>query len=184
MRGRAAPDRPSGASDRPPGVAGRPGPGARSASGRASAEIARRRRTGSARWRCQPRTQKRGSRSAGAARLDTGERGWHPCEPSAPPSGLKEFRQTYQSAMPGTLGHVLLSGRMASVISVNLARVRVPGWKQAVGRTGIDKRPTAHRVRLANDQVEGDAVCDVEHHGGYDQAVYAYATEDAAWWAG
>jgi MOSC domain-containing protein YiiM len=86
--------------------------------------------------------------------------------------------------MPGTLGHVLLSGRMASVISVNLARVRVPGWKQAVGRTGIDKRPTAHRVRLANDQVEGDAVCDVEHHGGYDQAVYAYATEDAAWWAG
>jgi MOSC domain-containing protein YiiM len=38
-------------------------------------------------------------------------------------------------------------------------------------------------VRLADDQVEGDAVCDVEHHGGYDQAVYAYATEDAAWWA-
>ena len=60
--------------------------------------------------------------------------------------------------------------------------VRTPGWKQAVGRTGIDKRPVAHRVRFANDQVQGDAVCDVEHHGGHDQAVYAYATEDAAWW--
>ena len=85
--------------------------------------------------------------------------------------------------MHRTLGHVLLSGPMASVVSVNLARVRVPGWKQAVGRTGIDKRPVAHRVRFANDHVEGDAVCDVEHHGGYDQAGYAYATEDAAWWA-
>jgi MOSC domain-containing protein YiiM len=85
--------------------------------------------------------------------------------------------------MHGTLGRVVLSGPMASVVSVNLARVRVPGWKQAVRRTGIDKRPVAHRVRFANLHVEGDAVCDVEHHGGYDQAGYAYATEDAAWWA-
>jgi MOSC domain-containing protein YiiM len=73
-------------------------------------------------------------------------------------------------------------GRVASLISVNLAQVRRPGWKQSVGWTGIDKRPVSHRVRLAGDQVDGDTVCDVEHHGGYDQAVYAYASEDAAWW--
>src|SRR5439155_18878699 len=30
---------------------------------------------------------------------------------------------------------------------------------------------------------DGDAVLDTANHGGRDQAVYAYAREDAAWWA-
>lgn len=28
----------------------------------------------------------------------------------------------------------------------------------------------------------GDVICDIEHHGGPDQAVYAYAREDLGWW--
>jgi len=30
--------------------------------------------------------------------------------------------------------------------------------------------------------VIGDNVCDLRHHGGDDQAVYAYAREDLDWW--
>lgn len=50
-------------------------------------------------------------------------------------------------------------------------------------RSGIDKRPVNGRVRLAQDAVEGDVVVDRVHHGGPDKAVYAYACEDAQWWA-
>ena len=66
------------------------------------------------------------------------------------------------------------------IVSVNLAVVGMG----AEGRTGIDKRPTAERVALRDDQVVGDTIGNPRFHGGYDQAVYAYAREDAAWWAG
>jgi MOSC domain-containing protein YiiM len=79
--------------------------------------------------------------------------------------------------------HVRTVVRVSSLVSVNLARVLEAGWKPDVGRTGIDKRPAQRRVLLFDHHVDGDAVCDVRHHGGPDQAVYAYAREDAAWWA-
>jgi MOSC domain-containing protein YiiM len=37
-------------------------------------------------------------------------------------------------------------------------------------------------VLLAPDGVQGDTVCHTKHHGGPDQAVYAYAAEDLAFW--
>ena len=49
-------------------------------------------------------------------------------------------------------------------------------------RTGIDKRPAAGPVTARRLGLVGDTICDTEHHGGLDQAVYAYAEEDAAWW--
>jgi MOSC domain-containing protein YiiM len=55
-------------------------------------------------------------------------------------------------------------------------------WAGSVGKTGIDKRPKLGRVALENDGVDGDAVLDTKNHGGKDQAVYAYAREDADWW--
>jgi MOSC domain-containing protein YiiM len=67
--------------------------------------------------------------------------------------------------------------------SVNLARVMDVGWKQQAPRTGIDKRPTPDPVRTGADVLVGDTICDLANHGGRDQAVYAYAREDAAWWA-
>lgn len=50
-------------------------------------------------------------------------------------------------------------------------------------RSGIDKRGVAHAVRLHPEGVAGDQVLDRKHHGGPDKAVYAYAMEDATWWA-
>ncbi|MEU5398838.1 MOSC domain-containing protein [Streptomyces sp. NPDC005963] len=60
------------------------------------------------------------------------------------------------------------------------------------GHTGIDKRPVegAGAVRVAEpgprgvggSGVAGDTVCDLRHHGGSDQAVYAFAREDLDFW--
>lgn len=61
---------------------------------------------------------------------------------------------------------------------------------QADGVTGIDKHPVDGPVRVAapgpkgsaGSGLAGDTVCELRHHGGYDQAVYAYAREDLDDW--
>ncbi|PRX99052.1 MOSC domain-containing protein YiiM [Allonocardiopsis opalescens] len=55
------------------------------------------------------------------------------------------------------------------------------------GRSGIDKRPVEGPVAISapgagRSGVAGDEICDTEHHGGADQAVYAYAREDLDGW--
>lgn len=70
--------------------------------------------------------------------------------------------------------------------SVNLAgpdEILSGRWTGRVGRTGIAKKPATGPVQAGLEQLVGDTICDVRHHGGADQAVYAYAGEDAAWWA-
>jgi MOSC domain-containing protein YiiM len=71
------------------------------------------------------------------------------------------------------------SGRLESV---NLAQAAPSSWKPRVGRTGIDKRPVDGPVSTGADMLVGDAICDRRHHGGPDQAIYAYARDDAVWW--
>lgn len=66
---------------------------------------------------------------------------------------------------------------------MNLAHVIKASWTQSLPRTGIDKRPVDGPVRTGAHVLVGDTICDLKHHGGPDQAVYAYAREDAAWWA-
>ena len=51
------------------------------------------------------------------------------------------------------------------------------------GLTAIDKRQVPARVEVTELGLAGDTQCDTQHHGGVDQPVYAYADEDAAWWA-
>ncbi|MER5281182.1 MOSC domain-containing protein [Streptomyces sp. NPDC002809] len=75
------------------------------------------------------------------------------------------------------------------VLSVNIGRPRPNPWK-GLGATGIDKRPVAGPVAVADPGpkgtgavgLAGDRVYDVQHHGGFDQAVYAYAREDLDGW--
>jgi MOSC domain-containing protein YiiM len=58
------------------------------------------------------------------------------------------------------------------------------------GMTGIDKRPAAGAVAVTapgpkgtgSVGLAGDRVYDVRHHGGTDQAVYAYSREDLDRW--
>ncbi|HEV7624455.1 MAG TPA: MOSC domain-containing protein [Amnibacterium sp.] len=47
------------------------------------------------------------------------------------------------------------------------------------GTTAIDKRPATGAVRVSRFGLFGDVQADRRHHGGEDQAVYAYAEEDA-----
>jgi MOSC domain-containing protein YiiM len=80
-----------------------------------------------------------------------------------------------------------------TVLSVNLAAH--PSHTDASDTpgglpTGIGKLPVTHPVRVeapgpkgtGGSGVVGDNVCDLRHHGGDDQAVYAYAREDLDWW--
>lgn len=77
------------------------------------------------------------------------------------------------------------------LLSLNIGRPRaVPYTDQAEGVTGIDKQPVDGPVRVAApgpkgvgaSGLAGDAVCDLRHHGGDDQAVYAVAREDLDDW--
>ncbi len=52
-----------------------------------------------------------------------------------------------------------------------------------IGVTAIDKRPVAGGVRVRPLGLRADVQADRKHHGGEDQAVYAYADEDAAYFA-
>ena len=70
------------------------------------------------------------------------------------------------------------------VVSVNVAVVRTDEWTRVKsGRSGIDKRPVVGPVHLGRSGVDGDTICDVKHHGGPDQAVYAYSCADLDFWS-
>jgi len=67
--------------------------------------------------------------------------------------------------------------------SVNVGRPRTE--RSARGReitSAIWKHPVAGRVRAAGVNLEGDDQADRRVHGGPDQAIYAYAAQDTAWW--
>ena len=76
------------------------------------------------------------------------------------------------------------------LLSVNVGQPCPSPWA-AVKVTGIDKRPVHGPVMVTPAPAKGtgivglagDRVYDVHHHGGPDQAVYAYAGEDLDMWA-
>lgn len=52
-----------------------------------------------------------------------------------------------------------------------------------MGVTAIDKRPVDGTVKIGPFGVFADVQADRRHHGGLDKAIYAYAEEDAQYWA-
>lgn len=71
---------------------------------------------------------------------------------------------------------------MASVRSVNVGLPREAQWAE-IGRTSIDKAPVTGPVAVDELGLAGDQVSDTRHHGGTEQAVYAFAREDLDRWA-
>lgn len=65
------------------------------------------------------------------------------------------------------------------LLTVNVVRRVRPGYFHD---TAIDKQPVDGPVQVTVAGLAGDRQLD-PHHGGLDKAVYAYAAEDAAWWA-
>ncbi len=50
--------------------------------------------------------------------------------------------------------------------------------------TGICKRSVSGPVAVTEEGIPGDAIVATKHHGGSDQAIYAYSADDYDWWAG
>lgn len=70
------------------------------------------------------------------------------------------------------------------LLSVNIGQAQAIQNAKAVGKTGIYKRPVDGRVQITADGLLDDVICDIENHGGGDQAVYVYGAPEYAWWSG
>ena len=74
---------------------------------------------------------------------------------------------------------------MGALVSVNVGRRR----QIAISRRGrpvisaIGKSAVPGRVAVRGVNLAGDEQADRRVHGGPDKAIYAYASEDTAWWA-
>jgi MOSC domain-containing protein YiiM len=68
-----------------------------------------------------------------------------------------------------------------TVVSVNVGTAKPLAGKSGV--SAIDKRGVLGRVAVGFLGVHGDEQSDKQSHGGVEQALYAYATEDLADWA-
>ncbi len=69
------------------------------------------------------------------------------------------------------------------LLSVNIGSLRPIANAKASGVTGIYKTPADGPVDVGLLGLPGDAIADVKHHGGVDQAIYAYGQPDYDWWA-
>lgn len=68
------------------------------------------------------------------------------------------------------------------VISVNIGDKKTVVWKNKTYETGIYKYPVEKAIFLGKEDVVNDCVIDRKHHGGVDQAVYAYGENHYAFW--
>ena len=67
--------------------------------------------------------------------------------------------------------------------SINVGGVETISHGSKTYETGICKKPVEGAVRITSLGISGDAIVSTEHHGGVDQAVYAYSADDYDWWA-
>ncbi|WP_017612773.1 MOSC domain-containing protein [Nocardiopsis salina] len=70
----------------------------------------------------------------------------------------------------------------SSILSVQTGRAFDADWAGRLKRTAIDKTPVEGGAYVGPLGLDGDEQADVEHHGGPDKAVYAYAREDVDLW--
>jgi len=69
------------------------------------------------------------------------------------------------------------------VVSVNVGRPQPLSTGRRVVESAIAKAPLEGPVAVRGVNLEGDDQADRSVHGGPDQAVYAYASEDIAFWS-
>ena len=71
----------------------------------------------------------------------------------------------------------------AHVVSVNVGRATPLATGRRVVPSAIAKAPVAGPVAVRGVNLEGDEQADKVNHGGPAQAVYAYGSEDIAFWS-
>lgn len=60
------------------------------------------------------------------------------------------------------------------IISLNIGEKKTIQWRKKTVETGIFKYPVEHPIFLDIENVKNDTIVDRKHHGGIEQAVYAY----------
>jgi len=68
------------------------------------------------------------------------------------------------------------------IISTNVGERKEIDWKGKKVTTGIFKYPVNQSIFLDVETVKEDTICDREHHGGVDQAVYGYSLKHYEYW--
>lgn len=71
-----------------------------------------------------------------------------------------------------------MTGRVLAVCAADR-----PVHLDRIGDSGIGKADIPGPVRVTTQGVHGDTIVDTKHHGGRDQAVYAYSETEARRWA-
>jgi len=69
------------------------------------------------------------------------------------------------------------------VVSVNVGTPREFDLNGKRYTSAIWKEPVEGRLAVRGVNIDGDDQADRKHHGGPDQAIYAYALEDYDWWS-
>jgi MOSC domain-containing protein YiiM len=73
--------------------------------------------------------------------------------------------------------------QVGRVTAVCVVHAIIPNPGETPDVTAIDKRPRPGRLEVGVEGLTLDTQVDRHYHGGPDQALYAYADEDASWWA-
>lgn len=68
------------------------------------------------------------------------------------------------------------------ITSVNIGNAETVVHGNQSVRTGICKHPVSGPIRIGETGLTGDRILNGKHHGGVDQAVYAYSADDYDWW--
>ncbi len=74
-----------------------------------------------------------------------------------------------------------MTARVTAVCVSGPRPIRLP--RVGDSQSAIDKRPVSGRVAVHPLGLDGDVQVNRKFHGGEGQALYAYAQEDADWWA-
>jgi MOSC domain-containing protein YiiM len=75
-----------------------------------------------------------------------------------------------------------MTAETGMVLSVNVGGVRKFDYHGRPAQSAIWKTPVNGRVAARGVNLAGDRQADLEAHGGFDKAVYAYSVEDQRWW--
>jgi MOSC domain-containing protein YiiM len=74
--------------------------------------------------------------------------------------------------------------RCMKLVSVNVGTESTVQVGSRAVQTGIHKHAVSHRVMVTRDGLDGDRVVDEKNHGGPDQAVFVFTTDDYDRWVG
>jgi MOSC domain-containing protein YiiM len=103
-------------------------------------------------------------------------------DPRVSGDGVGHAARAFTGSTVASTSASVMSMPSARVISLNRGQISdlVVGGKP--DRSAIDKRPLVGPVDVGPLGLDGDEQADKRHHGGADQALYAYSREDMDWW--